>query len=88
MTRAEILTALRCVMGELFELAPAEIAPESRLVEDLDLDSIDTIDLVVKMKELSDGKVDQDAMARIRTVGDIVDYIEQRLARSARGRSR
>ncbi len=75
--REEILDEIRQVMAGLFELDPAVITTESRLGDDLDLDSIDAIDLIIKMQELSGQKVDQEAMREIRTVGDIVDLIER-----------
>jgi acyl carrier protein len=84
-TREEIFGELRHVMSELFGLEADEILLESRLVEDLDLDSIDAIDLVVKMNELGGEKMDQDEMRRIHTVGDIVGFIEARLLRARRG---
>lgn len=81
MTKAEILDELRSAMASLFELDPAEITLESRFGEDLDLDSIDAIDLLVKMQDLTDRKIDQEAVKDVRTVGDVVDLIERSLAR-------
>ena len=77
MTHDEILSEIRCLMSSLFELDAATITPESRLGDDLDLDSIDAIDLVIKMQDMTGQKVDQEEMRKIRTVGDIVDIIER-----------
>lgn len=79
MTREEILTELRRAMEELFDLEPATVRPESRLYEDLDLDSIDAVDMAVKVQEITGQRVDEQTLRRIRTVGDVVDAIERML---------
>ena len=51
LTQEQILEKLREWMDELFEIAPETVQLESHLGSDLDVDSIDAIDLVVKIKE-------------------------------------
>ena len=80
MTRAEIIDELRKTMSEMFEIEPASITLESRLFEDLDLDSIDAIDMAVKLQELTGRRVDETALRKIRTVEDVVDLIERLFA--------
>ncbi len=80
MTHDEIFNELRGTMAGLFSLEPALISNESRIVEDLDLDSIDAIDLIIKMQELSGERIDQEAVKTVRTVGDIVDIVERHLS--------
>lgn len=75
MTRDEILERVRTVLTELFELDPSSIQLETRLVEDLDLDSIDAIDMVVKLQELIGKRVEETALRSVRTVKDIVDLV-------------
>jgi len=79
-TRAEIIDELRKTMSEMFEIEPASITLESRLFEDLDLDSIDAIDMAVKLQELTGRRVDETALRKIRTVEDVVDLIERLFA--------
>ena len=79
MTRDDILDELRRAMVELLELDGEDVAPETSLKDDLDLDSIDAIDLIAKMEELTGRKIDQDALKQIRTVGDIVELVHARL---------
>ena len=52
-----VLEKLREWMEELFEIAPEDVQLESNLASDLDVDSIDAIDLVVKIKELTGKQV-------------------------------
>ena len=46
-TKNEILGQLKIILAELFEIEEDDIKPEARLYEELDLDSIDAIDMVV-----------------------------------------
>jgi acyl carrier protein len=47
--KAEIFNQLQSIMVELFELDADEVTLQSHLYEDLDLDSIDAVDLVVQL---------------------------------------
>ncbi|MCI1208876.1 MAG: acyl carrier protein [Treponema sp.] len=75
MTKDEIFTKIRDILVSEFELKAADIKPESKLFEDLDLDSIDAIDLIVKLKEFVTGKIDPEIFKSVRTVQDVVDII-------------
>jgi acyl carrier protein len=75
MTREEILLRLREALVELFELDPRAIVPQANLMTDLDLDSIDAIDLILKLKEITGKKIQPDAFRHVRTVQDIVDAV-------------
>ncbi len=71
-----ILAHLRQWMEELFEIEPEDIQPESNLYSDLDVDSIDAIDLVVKIKELTGKQVKPEDFKNVRTVQDVVTVIQ------------
>ena len=75
MTREEILVRLREALVELFELDPNVIVPQANLMTDLDLDSIDAIDLILKLKEITGKKIQPEAFRHVRTVQDIVDAV-------------
>jgi len=75
MTRDEIFARLREALVELFELDPKSIVPQANLMADLDLDSIDAIDLMLKLKEITGKKIQPDAFRHVRTVQDIVDAV-------------
>ena len=66
---------LRAILGELFEVPPEAVTPEARLYDELDLDSIDAIDLVVKLQDLTGKKVKPEDFRSARTVNDIVDSV-------------
>ena len=55
--REEILTAIKKIMVELFEIDEQAITLEARLYEDLDFDSIDAVDMIVKLKKMTGKEV-------------------------------
>lgn len=79
MTRDEVLTRLRTMLVTMFDIDPAKIVPEAKLVDDLDLDSIDAIDMVAKLHELTGRRIEEAALRQIRTVGDVVDLVVNQL---------
>lgn len=83
MSRDEILAHVRGAMSELFELDEAEITLESHLINDLDLDSIDAIDMAARLQELTGRRVPEDALKAIRTISDVVDLVHVELIKRA-----
>jgi len=56
---------------ERFELEPADVTPDARLYEDLDLDSIDAVDLAIVVQELTGRKIRPQEFRGVRTVADV-----------------
>ena len=79
-SRGELLETLRGYLNELFEVDPETVTLESRLSEDLDLDSIDAVDLIVKLQELTGDRIKPDEFKSVRTVEDVIDRIRSVLA--------
>jgi acyl carrier protein len=75
MTETQILAELRSMMIELFDIEAGRVVPEARLIEDLDLDSIDAIDMVVKLQDMTRRRVAEDELRALRTVGDVVSLV-------------
>lgn len=73
--RDEILQKIKDVLEALFEIDPAEVALESNLYSDLDIDSIDAVDLVIELKKITGKKIQPDDFKSVRTVEDIVDAV-------------
>ncbi len=74
-TNEEILEELKVVLKELFEVNPDDVELSSHLYNDLDLDSIDAVDLVIKLKEVTGKMVSPEEFKAARTVGDVVDIL-------------
>lgn len=81
-TRDEIFERLRTILVDSFELDADEVRLDAHLIDDLDLDSIDAIDLAVGLEEELSLRVAEEELRRIRRVGDIVDLVHDRLAAS------
>jgi acyl carrier protein len=75
MSRDEVYTRLAGYLGDMFEVPEEKIRPEARLYEELDLDSIDALDLVVKLQELTGRRISPQEFKTVRTVGDVVDRV-------------
>ena len=72
-----IFNELRATLAELFELDPARITPDARLSEDLEIDSIDAIDLLDRLRRQSGRKISIEGFRSVRTVGDLVQAIHR-----------
>ena len=74
-SREEILDHLKVVLSDLFELKPEQIVPEANLYTDLDIDSIDAVDLFLTLKEITGRKIQPQVFKDVRTVNDVIDAI-------------
>ncbi|BBS85990.1 acyl carrier protein [Aeromonas media] len=80
MTRDDIFAQIKGALVELFEVDEEAITPEARLYQDLELDSIDAIDLVVHLQKLTGKKIKPEEFKSVRSVNDVVDAVERLLA--------
>lgn len=83
-TKEEVLAAIADVLVTEFELDRAKLVPEAKLFEDLDLDSIDAVDLVVRLQQQTGLKVKAEDFKAIRTLGDVADVIVKLAAEQAK----
>ena len=72
----DIYEKLKAILVDTFELEPDDVTLSSNLYEDLDLDSIDAVDLIVKVQEYVGKRVQPDDFKSARTVEDVVKIIE------------
>ena len=63
------------IFEELFEIEAQKITLEANLYQDLDIDSIDAIDLVVELKNMTGKKMQPEDFRSVRTVQDVVDQV-------------
>ena len=76
-TKEEIFNTIKDILIKDFDADESKIKMESNLVEDLDLDSIDAVDLVVKLQGIINRKVDPEDFKQIRTLQDVVNAVEK-----------
>jgi len=74
-SKEEIHARLKEVLVELFEIDPAKVTPEAHLYQDLGIDSIDAIDLLLRLKELTGKKIQPETFKHVRTVADVTEAI-------------
>jgi acyl carrier protein len=74
-SKADIESQLKQYLVEMFEVSPEKVTRDARLSEDLDLDSIDAVDLIVKLQDLTGRKFKPEEFKSVRTVGDLIDHV-------------
>ncbi|MEA5039016.1 MAG: acyl carrier protein [Clostridiaceae bacterium] len=75
-----IFDKMKDLVAEQFGVDPDEITMETSFVEDLDADSIDIVELMMAAEEaFGIGEVEENALENVKTVGDIVNYIKDRI---------
>lgn len=74
-TPESILATLGKNLHEMFEVPVDRISLDARLYEDLDLDSLDAVDLAVHLQELTGRRITPAEFKTVRTVGDVVERI-------------
>jgi acyl carrier protein len=81
MTRDEIYAQIRNALVTNFEIPEERVTIDARLMDDLELDSIDAIDMAVHIQAMTNVRLDEDALRNLRTVGDAVDLVASLLAK-------
>ena len=79
MTKDEILIKLRDVLVASFQLDPAKITLESHLFTDLDLDSIDAVELAIQLQSITGRRVKAEEFKDVRTIADVVETVHKML---------
>ncbi len=75
-SKEQIIDKVTSMIEELFEVPKSNIKLESRLFEDLELDSIDAIDLITELQSYIGKRLDPEQFKNVRTVADIVTASE------------
>ena len=75
MTKDEVYEKLKDILVQEFEMDSALVVPEAKLYDDLDLDSIDAVDIIVKMKQYIPEKIDPEQFKKVVTIQDVVDVV-------------
>lgn len=74
-TRDSLLTRIADILQEQFDVEPGSITLDSRLREDLDIDSIDAVNLMIELKSITAKKITLENFHQVKTIGDLVDAI-------------
>ena len=85
LSRESVLERVREILAESFELEPSTIRLDSHLIDDLDLDSIDAIDIFTQLRELTGRRPDPADARKVRTVEELIDFVFQEIDRTNAG---
>lgn len=77
MNKQELFLHIVGIMRDTFAIDPDIIKLESKLGEDLDIDSIDAVDLIVQLKPLLGSSLKPEAFKAVRTVQDVIDAVHE-----------
>ena len=80
MNDEQILEKLRAVLAEDFEVDPTRVTREANLFDELDLDSIDAVDLAIKLQEMTGQRIKPENFKSVRSVGDVISTVQFLLA--------
>jgi acyl carrier protein len=81
LSNEDILARLKDVLHETFEIDPAKVTPEAHLFTDLELDSIDAIDLAIQVQDMTGARIKPEDFKSVRTVGDVVATVRALIER-------
>ena len=82
MSREEIAEWVVNTLHEMFDIDKEQLIPTAHLYADLDIDSIDAVDLAVKLKEFTGKRLQPESFKTIRTVDDVIDAVTALLTES------
>lgn len=79
----EIETKVRKIVADQMGVAESEISRETSFVNDLNADSLDTVELVMEFEEKFDLSIPDEEAEKIQTVGQAIDYIKAHLEKTS-----
>lgn len=81
MDKQEVFDKVAAVISELFDIDRSRLTLDARF-EDLELTSIDAIDLVVELQRITGRKVTEAGFRNVRTIGDVVELVHAHVAQA------
>ncbi|MFC1665734.1 acyl carrier protein [Pseudomonadota bacterium] len=80
MNSQQILEKLQDLLENDFDIEREKVTPDARLYDDLDIDSIDTVDLMAWMVKLTGKRVKPEDFRNVRTIGDLIEELKKQLS--------
>ena len=75
MNKEELFSRIRDILVQQFDVAEADVTMDANLYEELEIDSIDAVDLLVHLKELTGKKIAPETFKEVRTIRDVLDAL-------------
>ena len=80
MTEEEIFEHIKQIIIEKFEIENSDITPDAKLYADLDIDSLDAVDLIIALKKMTGERLDLNAFKQLKTAGEVAESVHKLLA--------
>ena len=77
MHRDQLYEEIRNVLVNQFEIDESLVTPDANLYEELDIDSIDAVDLLVRLRELTNQRISPEEFQQVRTINDVLDKLSK-----------
>jgi acyl carrier protein len=71
-----IFICLKDILAAEFKIDPSLVSPSKNIFDDLQLDSLDLVELIAGLKEHTNGEIDTSAYKDSKTVQDLVDLLQ------------
>jgi acyl carrier protein len=79
MVNQELYERIKNIIVEQLGADPDKITMEARFREDLEADSLDLVELIMEFEDVFGGEISDEEAQQIKTVGEAVTYLEQRM---------
>ena len=76
-SQQETIAGLAEIIEEVTGIGPSEVTPEKSFVDDLDIDSLSMVEIAVQTENKYGVKIPDEDLVGLRTVGDVVEYIQK-----------
>jgi acyl carrier protein len=75
MNTEELFSQIRDILVQQFDVAAEDVTMDANLYEELEIDSIDAVDLLVHLKEITGKKIAPETFREVRTIRDVLDAL-------------
>lgn len=75
----DYLEKIKDIVSEKLGVEKEKVTPEASFIDDLGADSLDTVELIMKMEEEFGIEIPDEEAEKLRTVGDVVDYLREKI---------
>ena len=75
MDNEDLYARIKSILVDQFEVDEAAVSLDANLYEELEIDSIDAVDLLVQLKELTGKKISPEVFKDVRTIRDVLDAL-------------
>ena len=75
-----MLEKIKAVLAEAINVEEAKVKPEASLSDDLEIDSLSAVELALELESAFDIEIEDEELAELKTVQDILDLIEKKQA--------